>query len=286
MANADARLQALKDGVRAEARQRYARWDDGVFERAVSWQAGHLWRALEKHPAKVRERSVLAYLNVVASGIGAGYVTFHERAPRTLMEAVCTLMPNWFASTRPAHHAKIAATAWNLADGAHREAAWMEQYLLARVSELDDPMALEEKALKLLKPILEPQRTASWKGPFSVIVVDLARRVSNFLPGEISMIAPGLLRVGDRRNRTSIGVLLARGGAKCIGRMDVAPPTAAPMVTPDVAVTWTHDRVTVTGTTVALPLMACTPLHTLALPNGYLVAVLENSQSLWVVETP
>src|SRR5262245_2791819 len=286
MANVDPRLQTLKDGVRAEAKQRYARWDDSVFERAVSWQAGYLWRALEKHPAKVRDRLILAYLNVVASVIGAGYVTFNERAPRTLIEALYNLIPRWFAAARPGHHAKIAVTAWNLADGAHRDAAWMEQYLLARVGEFDDPMALEEKALELLKPVIEPQPNASWKGPFAVTVVDLAQRVNEFLPGALSMVAPGLVRVDDRRHAISVGVLLARGGPRCVGRMDVAPLTATPVPAPDIRVTWGHDRVTVADTTVALPLMACAPLHTLALPNGYLLAVVENSQRLWVVETP
>ena len=36
----------------------------------------------------------------------------------------------------------------------------------------------------------------------------------------------------------------------------------------------------------AVPLMACQPLHTLALPNGYLLASVPNSQRIWVVETP
>jgi hypothetical protein len=287
MADREPDLQALMDGVRADSQQRYARWDDGAFAQAVSWTAGYLWRALRKQPAKVRDRSVLIYLNAVASAIGAGYIAGDDGAPRTLMECfLCRLMPTWFAASPPKSHAQIAATAWNLAEGARREAAWMEQYLLARAGEFRDPMALEQKALDLLKPVLEPQRDAAWRGPFEVTVVDIAMHAENFLPGEISMVTPSLIRVGDRRHRTAVGVLLTRGSPGCIGRMSGAPEAAVPAAAPAVSVTWAPDRVTVADAVVPLPLMACAPLHSLTLANGFLLAVVQNSQRLWVVETP
>lgn len=285
MADAEPELQALKDGVRADAKRRHARWDDDVFAQAASWTAGHLWRTLKKHPAKVRDGSMLIYLNAIASGIGCGYITARNGTPDTLIEAfVCRLMPRWFAASPPKTHAGIAVTAWNLAEGARREAAWMEQYLLARVGEFRDPMALEQTALDLLKPVLEPQRDAAWKGPFKVTVVDMAKQAQSFLPGEISMVTPSLVQVGDRRHRTAFGVLLARGNPQCIGAMSGAPAAAA--AAPAVSVRWAPDGVTVADAVVPLPLMGCAPLHTLALANGWLLAVVQNSQRLWVVETP
>jgi hypothetical protein len=287
MVHTEPALQALIDGVRAESKQRYARWDDRIFAQAVSWTAGHVWRTLRKEPSKVRERSVLIHLNAVASGIGAGYIATSDGAPRTLMECfLCRRMPVWLATSPPKSHAHIAATAWNLAEGAHREAAWMEQYLLARASEFRDPMALEQTAIDILKPVLEPQRDAAWQGPFKVTVVDISKQVQNFLPGEISMVTPSLVRIGDRRHSTAVGVLLARGNTECIGRLTGAPADAAPTSAPAVSVTWAPDRVTVADTVVPLPLMGCAPLHNLALANGYLFAVVQNSQRLWVVETP
>jgi hypothetical protein len=287
----ESELQALMDGVRAESKQRYARWDDDVFAQAVSRQAGYLWRTLKKQPTKVRDRSVLIYLNAVASGIGSGYITGYVTAyggtPSTLIECfLCHLMPGWFAASPPKSHAHIAATAWNLAEGARREAAWMEQYLLARAGEFRDPMALEQKAIDLLKPVLELQRDAAWQGPFKVTVVDISMQVQNFLPGEISMVTPSLVQVGDRRHKTAVGVLLTRGNPECIGLMSGAPAAAAPAAAPAVSITWAPDRVTVAGAVVPLPLMGCAPLHTLTLSNGFLLAVVQNSQRLWVVETP
>jgi hypothetical protein len=286
MADVEPELQTLMEGVRAEAKQRHARWDDDVFAHAVSWPARYMWRTLKKHRAPVRDRSVLTWLNAVASAIGAGYITAGDGTPRTLMETfLCRLMPGWFSSSQPENHAKIVATAWNLAEGVRREAAWMEQYLLARVDEFyRDPMALEQKALDLLKPVLEPQREAAWQGPFEVTVVDIAKQVQSFLPGEISMVTPSLVRIADRRHRTAVGVLLTRSHPECVGQMAGAPASAAPPVS--VAVGWAHDRVTVADAVVPLPLMGCEPLHTLTLANGFLLAVVQNSQRLWVVETP
>jgi hypothetical protein len=291
MADTEPELQALMDGVRASSKQRYARWDDNVFAQVVSWPAGYLWRTLKKQSAKVRDRSVLTYLNAVASGIGSGYVTGEVTAyggtSATLMECfLCRLMPTWLAMSPPKSHAHIAATAWNLAEGARREAAWMEQYLLARAGEFRDPMALEQKAVDLLKPVLEPQRDAAWKGPFKVTVVDPAMHMDGFLPGEISMVTPSLVQVGDRRHKTAVGVLLVRGTPECIGRMSGAPAAGAPPSAPAVPVTWAADRVTVADTAVPLPLMGCVPLHTLTLANGFMLAAVQNSQRLWVVETP
>jgi hypothetical protein len=283
MTGVEPRLQALIDGVRAAAKERHARWDDDVFD--TSNVARFMWQALEKQPVKVRDRSILLYLNLIASAIGAGYLDGGPR--RTLMAGLCMWMPRWLATTHPRDHAKIVATAWNLADGTHHEASWMDQYLLARISEFSDPTALEEKALELMKPVLEPQPDAAWKGPYTVTVLNFGGHVEDFLPGELSAVTPGLIRVQDRRNGRKAGVLLASGGkSTCIGAMDGASPDAPSLPAPDISVTWGSDRVTVDGAVIDLPLMACMPLHTLALRNGYLLAAVQNSQRLWVVETP
>jgi len=280
-------LKMLQDNVRTHSKRRHARWDDAVFEHWVSWQTDYLWRTLEKHAGRARERSILTYLELVAAGIGAGYLASSDGEARTLMEAFLGKMPMWFTSTQPERHAGIAATAWNLAEGARREAQWMEQYLLARAQELDDPMLLEQRTLELLKPVLEPPRDATWQGPFKVTVVEIAPLLQSFLPGELSMLTPSLIRIADRRHPSSVGVLLApQGKSTCIGRMDGLPALAVSPPPARVPVRWAGDRVTVASTTVALPLMACEPLHTLALASGYLLAVVRNSQRLWVIETP
>lgn len=285
MQKAAAQLKMLKESVREQAKRRYARWDERVYEHWV-WQTEYLWSSLESQTGKSRERSILTYLDLVAAGIGAGYVGLSDGAPRTLLEAFLGKMPIWFARAPAVSHATIAATAWNLAEGARREALWMEHYLLARMHEVSDPLLLEQTVRELLEPALEPQREATWTGPFTVTVVPLSPPLPGFLPGELSMLTPSLVRIADRRRALSVGVLLSPGGqSTCIGQMDGAS-MVEPAPVHSVPVSWGADRVTVAGTTVALPLMACEPLHTLTLASGYVLAVLPNSQRLWVVETP
>jgi hypothetical protein len=281
--------EAIIESVRAEAKQRHARWDDAVFAEYIGWEPGYIWRALDKQSAKIRERSVRIYLNLIASGVSAGYLATRASEPQTLAEFFISVrMASWLARVPPGKHAEVAATAWNIAEGARNQASWIEQYLLARAREFDDPLKLEQKALELLKPVIEPQADAVWKGPFTVTVIDIGKSIEGFLPGAMSMITPSLIRVEDRRRKSAAGVLLLPGGeSRCIGRMNGEPSgggLAAPE--PDQTVAWSADSVAVGDAIVELPLMACKPLHTFALPGGYLLAAVQNSQRLWVVETP
>jgi hypothetical protein len=282
------RYEAIAKEIRADARKRYARWDDAIFETYTIWQPGSIWRALEKQPVAVRERSVRIYLNLVASGIGAGHLAAEADESQTLAEFfIRDCMASWFSSLPPEKHAAVAATAWNLADGARTQGGWIESYLLARSLEFDDPLTLEQTARDLLKPVIEPQADAAWKGPFTVITIDIGEEIEGFLPGAMSMITPSLIRIDDRRRRGAAGVLLQSGGESyCIGRMDGAPSVAGQSPELDQAVVWGPDSVMVGDAVVELPLMACQPLHTLALPGGYLAASAPNSQRIWVVETP
>lgn len=283
-----AALMSLLESVRQRASRAHARWQDSLFQRLTDRPSQYLWRALEKQKAAVRERSLLGYLELVAAGIGGGYLTGEEASPRTLLEGFLGRLPYWLARTDPAGHAQLITSIWNLAEGARREALWMEQYLLARISDLSDPLKLEAQALALLRPALEPQPQARWCGPYEVRQIPLAEALPAFLPGEISLLTPSLVRIADRRQGESVGVLLAAPGAgesACIGPMQGGHPALTPPP-PPVSVSWSHDHVKVGDTVVPLPLMACEPLHTLTLPGGHLLAVLKSSQRLWVVQGP
>jgi hypothetical protein len=279
-----ATLAALRESVRTPARGRHARWDDDVFHRWCGWQADFLWSALERAPAEARERSLLSYLDLVAAGIGAGYLVGSEGPPATLLEGFLKHLPQWLSATEPLRHAQIVADTWNLAQGARREALWIEQYLLARLPELDDPLRLPAQVLALLRPALDPQPDAVWSGSYEVSQIDLAAAAPTFLPGQISLLTPSLVRIKDRRQDLAVGVLLSRQGrSACIGRMEGAHEKAA-VRPPQLPVSWGHDHVQVGGTRVPLPLLACEPLHTLALASGHLLAVVASSQRLWLVQ--
>lgn len=278
----------LMESIRADGARRHARWDDEVFAR-FSARYTLQWQALARYGREAQVRSLTAYLTVVAAGIGAGYLT-DSSTGQSLLEGLLGRASAWLARTDPAQHAQIMSAVWNLADGAHCEALWMEQYLQARLGEFNDPLHLQQQAAELLRPALEPQPDTRWQGPYSVATIDLAAVWRSFLPGRISMLTPSLVRIADRRQDTAIGVLLAPaaapGGpsaAACIGRMR-GTSAEYPAPSPAVTVRWGRDHVQVGGTRVPLTLMACEPLHTLALASGHLLAVAANSQRLWLVQ--
>jgi hypothetical protein len=283
-------LLSLQGIVRDRSAGTHARWDDELYARLIAGPCGQLWHALETQPEGVRERSVLSFLTLVASGIGAGCIS--DGPPRTLLAGLVGNLVPWLLRTDPACHAGIVASIWNLAQGARGEALWMEQYLLARLAELDDPLCLPAQAAQLLRPALEPQPDARWQGPFEAQQIDLAQTLPDFLPGQITMVTPSLARIADRRREVSVGVLLSPwrqetpvSSAACIGRMRETQATLPPRIA-HVPVSWGRDHVTAGGTRVPLPLMACEPLHTLALASGHLLAVVQSSQRLWLVQTP
>lgn len=279
----------LMESIRASGARRHARWDEQVFARYCQQHASRLWEALAPAGAAVQARAVTSYLTVAAAGIGAGYLA-EDAAPPSLLQGLLGLAVGWLSGSAPAQHAQIMTSLWNLADGARREALWMEQYLLARLADFKEPLRLQEQAAQLLRPALEPQPDARWQEPYRVETIPLAQALPSFLPGRISMLTPSLVRIADRRHDTAAGVLLAAAAAPgvpqaaaCIGRMpgsyaEYPAPAAA------VAVRWGRDHVQVGETRVPLPLMACEPLHTLALASGHLLAVVANSQRLWLVQ--
>jgi len=280
----------LMESIRAAGARRHARWDDQVFASYCQQHGSRLWEALAGEGAATQAGSVTSYLTVVAAGIGAGYLAQEGDAPPSLLQGLLGLAVAWLTRSGPAHHAQIMTSLWNLADGARREAQWMEQYLLARLADFHDPLRLQEQAAQLLRPALEPQPDARWQEPYRVETIHLAQGLPSFLPGRISMLTPSLVRIGDRRHDTAAGVLLtaaaapgAPQAAACIGRM---PGTHEEYPAPSAAVTvrWGRDHVQVGDTRVPLPLMACEPLHTLALASGHLLAVVANSQRLWLVQ--
>jgi hypothetical protein len=288
-----AALADLAQTIRSEGARRYARWDDAVFAHFGQRPASRLWRVLEKRGPEAQARSSGAYLALVAAGIGAGYLGCGDGPPRTLLEGFLWRVPAWLAATPSADHGLILASLWNLAEGVRHEALWMEQYLLARLPELDDPLTLPQTVVELLRPALEPQPDVRWHGPYAVQVINLAATLPSFLPGALSMLTPSLVRVADRRHEAAVGVLLApvQGQAApaavsattCIGRMQGAAGGHTPR-TAAVPVSWGRDHVQVGDTRVPLPLMACEPLHTLALASGHLLAVVASSQRLWLVQ--
>lgn len=273
--------------VREAARARYARWDDRLFDALLEDPLDHIWHALKTRPPEHRLASVRTYIDLVVAGIGEGVLHGIHGEPSSLLEAfIRDKVPYWFGASNPDRHGKIAASAWNIAAGARAQAGWIDQYLLANLEEFENPMRLKEKAAELLRPVLEETPAAKWNGPCTVTVISLNTIVADFLPGRITAVTPRLVCIADRRRDVRLGVLLMPDGAsRCLGPMrdDGTGMANAASLPP---IQWTDDNVTIGDLQVALPLTGSLPQETLALPSGYLLASLPNSQRLWVIDSP
>ncbi len=288
MTSIDQSLLSIVHPARKSGKQSFARWNDQLFDLYFEEHITPLWDRLERRNPESRPQSIQHYIDLVVTGIGAGYLTTIDGPASSLMEAfIRDRLPWWFIDSARDRHGKIAQSIWNLAEGARKQGLWIEQYLLACVDEFDNPMRLKDKAVELLEPVIQPRPAARWLGPFSKTSLDFRTQVEDFLPGTITQINSALISICDRRKEIHIGVLLLpQGMSRLVGQMSVGVMSAHVAEVPDMLIQWGEGNVSIGNERIELPLMGCSPMNTLAVTSGYLIASAENSQHLWVLDSP
>jgi hypothetical protein len=288
MTSLDPSLDSIIHSARKAGKQSYARWNDQLFDRYLEEHIAPLWKRLERRDPESRPQSMQHYIGLVVAGIGAGYLTTIDGPPASLMEAfIRDRLPWWLIESARDRHGKIAQSIWNLAEGAQNQGLWIEQYLLACVDEFVNPMRLNEKAVELLEPVIQPRPAARWLGPFSATALDLRSQVEDFLPGQITQINHALICISDRRKAMRIGVLLLpQGESRLVGQMSGDVTSAHVPEVFDKSIQWGDGHVYIGNECIELPLMGCSPMTTLAVSSGYLIASAENSQRLWILDSP
>ena len=280
-------LQGCLEELRRDGPRRFARWDAALFEALARGPLHTLSQALG---GQADAGAVLAaYLRLLHQGIGitavrraeAGADGWTSYLERCLVEQIPGLLPRVPAGKRLPLLVKV----WNLGEGLLREPAWLDRYVSASAAALGGLEELEGFLVRTLEPVLSAAPPASWKGPFAVSVLDLRPLHEEFLPGTITLAAPAVLRVADRR-RTGIeaGVLLGRGGrSRPLGLMAGLGEFIEGGDRP--AVVFEDGRVRLGGEQVAVPRLRRCHCH-LVTRSGFLAACAVDSQRLWIVESP
>lgn len=280
-------LTGRLEELRRDGPRRFARWDAALFEALVSGPACTLSDALR---GQADAGAVLAaYAGLLHQGVGvsavrkseagvAGWTSYLERC---LVEQVPALLPAIPLGKRLPLLVKV----WNLGEGLLREPVWLDRYVTASATALTDLAALEDFLVRTLGPVLSRPPQAAWKGPFAVTVLDLRPLHEDFLPGEITLAAPTVVRVADRRRPgTEIGILLGPGGrSKPLGLMAGLSEYAETGDGP--AVVFQDGRVQVAGQAVEVPRLRRCHRHAVA-RSGFIAACAVDSQRLWIVESP
>ena len=179
----------------------------------------------------------------------------------------------------------LLVKAWNLGEGLLREPGWLDRYVTASATTLGNLEELEAFLVQTLEPVLSTAPAATWKGPFAVTLLDLRPLHEEFLPGEITLAAPAVLRVSDRRRTgTEVGVLLSPGGrSRPLGLMTGLGEYTEPGDRP--AVEFHDGLVRVAGAEVAVARLRRCHRHVVA-RSGFIAACAVDSQRLWIVESP
>jgi hypothetical protein len=281
-----AQLEETLAELRRDGPRHFARWDGALFDALAEGPARALAQALDGEPDA--GPVIAGYLQLLQQAVGTAALRATASGPawvgflgRCLLEAVPALVPRVKAGRRLPLLVKV----WNLGEGLRREPAWLDRYVSACAGRLDDLADLEGFLVRTLGPVLAPPPPASWAGPFAVSVLDLRPLHDEFLPGEVTLAAPTVLRIDDRRHRgLQAGAVLRPGGRSellgltdGLGDYDDAGPAPA--------VELGDGRLTVAGHAVEVPLLRRVHHHVVA-RAGFIVACAADSQRLWIVESP
>ncbi len=277
-----------------EGERRFSRWDGALFEAIVLGSGKRLAAGLDASESSL----VLfdAWLSLVVEAIGLGYVrpgvagegeTSRKRAPENLVELLFVdLLPDKLPTVSAESRIGLLAKSWNLGEGLFGEPPWLNLCVASAMANVGTLVDLEGRLLRILDSALAPRAKSAWKGPYAVRTVDLREVESAFLPGRVHFGAPTLVCVHDRkRPDLSAGVLLGSRGAPHLAFRSPCLADKAADEPGLPTVTLTQGGVYVSDARVPLPHWKRG--HSVAASRaGLVVATAQDSQRLWIVETP
>jgi len=271
-----------RDGLR-----KHARWDADLFAELSGGAARAVWQTIQ---GGAQAKPVFsAYLQLVEEALGAGYLRRDQAGPSPrpanfLSLCLVRLIPRSLAGIPEGGQLPWLAKVWNLGEGLLREPAWVDRFVTACASSVEEVTDIEGFLVRTLEPVLTPARPARWEGPFTVTVLDTRPLDDEFLPGDMHLAAPAVLCVHDRRRPEShLGVFLQQerrsrflGVSPCLGQYP------APEILPTVKLA--KQQMQVGSHTIELPFLHRGRNYAAA-GHGFVVVSAADSQRLWVVES-
>ncbi len=281
------RLANVLTDLRQEGARRFAAWQPDLFDAVACGPGLTLWQALAEQPDA--EAVFRGYLCLVQEAVGTAALRSAAAPPAGtpwssfLERFLVQLVPDLLANVPSSERLPLLVKGWNLGEGLLGEPEWVDRYVNACAGRLRKLGDLEKFLVEALTPVLTPAPPSSWEGPFAVTVLDLRSAHDDFLPGALSLAAPTVLCVQDRRlPHTQVGVLLRpKRKSELLGLTQGL--SGYEDAGPRPAVTIEDGRARVGEHVIALPhLRRCS--HSLVARAGFVVASALDSQRLWIVE--
>lgn len=263
-----------------EAARRHAEWRPETFD---AWVRETVALEERMSPGPGRERFAAAMLELCREGLAEGWLEApRAERPATFFELCVRRLGAEPPPLDPPGTIRSLVDAFNLGGGLAREPRWMSEYVLSRGAELDSCRSAGAFLTRVLEPVLSASEPSSFSRDPAVTLLDLAPADDQFLPGELTLFGPCIVRVRDRRRDRELGVLLRHGrGSFVLGPLGDAGP--AESARPMVQLALEGPELRVGKVKVALPLLA-EPRDHLAVSAGFVVITAEDSQHLWIVE--
>lgn len=269
-----------------DARTLYSRWNPEAWEQLARGPAADLGMRLTGRPDG--DRLLQAYLDLAREAVGLQYIDRRsfDGDPLFLAALWVDALPRLLPAAPAARVAGLLEAAWNAGERLVREPAWLNRYLVSRLTDLDRLERFEAWLRESLAPVLQAPPPAKWKGPLSIVVLDCVGGGETFLPGRIHLAAPTIACVHHRREEARQVAFHLRpkgksaplGATPCFGEF-LAPAEALPTLT------FAPNALKIAGLSIELPRFGSEAGHAVA-PAGFVVAASKSSQKVWIVDSP
>ncbi len=280
-------LDRLIERLRGSGAEQFASWNAQLFEFIVASPMLRLKQSFESQRNTNTDFSSLAnYVRMAYEGIGAGLLVQtaeDAHGPNFLTHCMVRLIPNSLCQESVERRAAVMKDVWNLAEGLSREPLWLNRYVVSQLQRSVKLSNLPSELNKLLTPVLSSLPPADWNGSYTQSVINLRHSKNDFLPGRLYLAAPAVLCIESRCDeQQTLGILLQKpGGPKPLGDVGKLPEHTELFDPPDIVSG--PDSIMINGHSVATPLLAA-PQQALAIACGFVAAIAQDSQRLWLIE--
>ena len=278
------------DKSSADAAKRHALWNGELFSRICRGPVWSLWTRI--HDQSASEKVLSAYLTLIEDAMDAGQLVCSARGEngsgnsqwKSFLElCLIELIPKELAGIAPHERLKLLAKLWNLGEGLNHEPPWMERNVLTQIDNLTDLRDVENFLIRVLESTLAPAVVSNWREPYSVCLLDPRAVEDEFLPGELSLVAPAVVCVQDRRRSdVRLGIFLRRSGKSHLTPLGGGLPVYVGESGP--RATLQQNSLNIAGHTVALPFLGICHRH-MVTRSGFVIATATDSQRIWVVDS-
>jgi hypothetical protein len=207
MPQADLRLSFVDD-LEARARERFVRWDGGLWMELVLGPATQLGEALASANAApaAAEQALRTYLELAIEAVGLGYLYPRATGRDSFFTmAWWTLLPRDLARLPAERWAALLAACWNLGENLEAAPGWLRRLFTRRL--LGGGFALDQLetvVAEITRDVLSPPPQRLEQAARQMWVA-LGEEDRHFLPGTLHFVAPTVVCVHDRLRAGSPG---------------------------------------------------------------------------------